>query len=64
MLVQFDPQLCPVQGLRNLPQRTSEGREAPMGQTISRRHFIGTAAMAGAALSGMSNALAAAQAPD
>jgi predicted TIM-barrel fold metal-dependent hydrolase len=49
---------------RNLPQRTSEGREAPMGQTISRRQFIGTTAMAGAALSGMSNALAAAQAPD
>jgi L-fuconolactonase len=35
-----------------------------MGQTISRRHFIGTAAMAGAALSGMSNALAGAQSPD
>jgi predicted TIM-barrel fold metal-dependent hydrolase len=35
-----------------------------MGNKISRRHFIGAAAMAGAALSGMSNALAAAQAPD
>ena len=35
-----------------------------MGQTISRRQFIGAAAMAGAALSGTMNALAAAQAPD
>jgi predicted TIM-barrel fold metal-dependent hydrolase len=35
-----------------------------MGQTISRRQFIGTAAMAGAALSGIGNAHTAAQAPD
>jgi predicted TIM-barrel fold metal-dependent hydrolase len=35
-----------------------------MGQTISRRQFIGTAAMAGAALSATSTALAAAQSPD
>jgi predicted TIM-barrel fold metal-dependent hydrolase len=33
-----------------------------MSNKISRRHFIGTAAMAGAALSGMSNTLAGAQA--
>jgi predicted TIM-barrel fold metal-dependent hydrolase len=35
-----------------------------MGQQISRRQFIGTAAMTGAALTGMGNALAGAQAPD
>jgi predicted TIM-barrel fold metal-dependent hydrolase len=34
-----------------------------MGNKISRRHFIGTAAMTGAALSGIGNALAGAQAP-
>jgi predicted TIM-barrel fold metal-dependent hydrolase len=34
-----------------------------MSQQISRRHFIGTAAMTGAALSGIGNTLAAAQAP-
>jgi len=35
-----------------------------MGNKISRRQFIGAAAMAGAALSGIGNAHAAAQAPD
>ena len=34
-----------------------------MGNNMSRRQFLGTAAMTGAALTGMGNALAAAQAP-
>src|SRR5258708_1478943 len=44
---------------RNPPSPTGEEMKATMDNRMSRRQFLGTAAMAGAALTGIGNALAA-----